>query len=294
MPPAGSGEPNRQARTQYQPRSSIGSPRWASSQSSTPRSPSGPTRRLPRRKSPCTTVWRGAAGRWASSQRSAELEGRERAGRARRAARASRRAGRRRASAARRRRGCGGSRRARRRPGRRAARGPSAHSSSRSSLRAIVSPSRRSITIAGAAERGAVVVGHDRRAPARPAPRPARSSTRLALHARARCSSCPARRRWRISALPIARRRRGRTPRSRGTRRPRGGARSSTVPGSARARRAARSSPAASSASRSPMQPGAQQYWRTVGVRVDAPRRRWGGSRSAGGACRAALPVSPT
>ena len=40
-PPATSDEPKRHARTQNQPRSSSGSPRWTSSQSSTARSPSG-------------------------------------------------------------------------------------------------------------------------------------------------------------------------------------------------------------------------------------------------------------
>ena len=56
----GRGPPKRQAGAQSQPMSSAGSPAWASSQSSTPRRPSGPTRRLPMRKSPCT-VTRGTA-----------------------------------------------------------------------------------------------------------------------------------------------------------------------------------------------------------------------------------------
>ena len=64
--------PNRQELTQIQPRSSIGSPMWASSQSSTARTPSGPIIRLPLRKSPCTN--RGAfgdGGQFCSSQRNA-------------------------------------------------------------------------------------------------------------------------------------------------------------------------------------------------------------------------------
>ena len=70
-PPTRGSAPNRQARTQSHPRSSSGSPRWASSQSSTARRPSGPTTRLPLRKSPWTSVSRPptAAGRWRSSQR---------------------------------------------------------------------------------------------------------------------------------------------------------------------------------------------------------------------------------
>ena len=53
--------------------SSAGSPAWASSQSSTPRRPSGPTSRLPQRKSPCTVTVgpasASASGRWVASQR---------------------------------------------------------------------------------------------------------------------------------------------------------------------------------------------------------------------------------
>ncbi len=54
-PPTGwSMLPNRHDFTQSQPRSSTGSPRCESSQSSTARMPSGPTMKLPLRKSPCT------------------------------------------------------------------------------------------------------------------------------------------------------------------------------------------------------------------------------------------------
>ena len=69
-PATGRSEPNRQARTHSQPRSSIGSPRWASSQSSTAARPSSSTMRLPSRKSPCTTPGSTGGGRWSSSQRS--------------------------------------------------------------------------------------------------------------------------------------------------------------------------------------------------------------------------------
>ena len=55
-----SGRPKRHDFTHSQPRSSTGSPRCASSQSSTARMPSAPTMRLPLRKSPCTSV--GAGG----------------------------------------------------------------------------------------------------------------------------------------------------------------------------------------------------------------------------------------
>ena len=150
--PPGSGEPNRHARTQNQPRSSIGSPRWASSQSRTACSPSGSTSRLPSRKSPWTT--RGSFERRPVRLEPAEARAR-RPGAARRARRA---------------------RRGTARPGRLRS-GPStasvgmrwtaaiaaptcapsraravAHSSSRRSLRAIVSPSSRSTTMPGAAE----------------------------------------------------------------------------------------------------------------------------------------------
>ena len=56
--------PKRQLFTVIQPRSSAGSPRCASSQSSTARTPSGPMIRLPLRKSPCTS--RGALASRAS------------------------------------------------------------------------------------------------------------------------------------------------------------------------------------------------------------------------------------
>ena len=49
--------------------SSAGSPAWASSQSSTPRSPAASTRRLPQRKSPCTVTRGPGSGRCAASQR---------------------------------------------------------------------------------------------------------------------------------------------------------------------------------------------------------------------------------
>ena len=49
--------------------SSAGSPAWASSQSSTPRRPSAPTRRLPQRKSPWTVTRGPGSGRCAASQR---------------------------------------------------------------------------------------------------------------------------------------------------------------------------------------------------------------------------------
>ena len=52
-----------------QPRSCIGSPRWTSSQSSTPRSPSRATMRLPVRKSPCTRPSAEGGGRCAASHR---------------------------------------------------------------------------------------------------------------------------------------------------------------------------------------------------------------------------------
>src|SRR5258708_1908155 len=56
-PPTGlSISPKRQELTQTHPRSSMGSPVCASSQSSTARTPSGPMMRLPWRKSPCTSV----------------------------------------------------------------------------------------------------------------------------------------------------------------------------------------------------------------------------------------------
>src|SRR5262245_3035693 len=54
--------PKRQDFTHSQPRSSTGSPRCASSQSSTARMPSAPTTKLPLRKSPCTSVGRAASG----------------------------------------------------------------------------------------------------------------------------------------------------------------------------------------------------------------------------------------
>ena len=60
--------PNRHAFTHSQPRSSIGSPMWASSQSITAFKPVSPTMRFPRRKSPCTTAARPGAGRWSMSQ----------------------------------------------------------------------------------------------------------------------------------------------------------------------------------------------------------------------------------
>ena len=54
----GRGRRNATVLMQSQPRSCIGSPLCPSSQSSTQRTPSSPTIKLPRRKSPCTTVWR--------------------------------------------------------------------------------------------------------------------------------------------------------------------------------------------------------------------------------------------
>ena len=54
--------------------SSAGSPAWASSQSSTPRRPSGPTRRLPQRKSPCTVTRRPGRGPVRGQPARAELE----------------------------------------------------------------------------------------------------------------------------------------------------------------------------------------------------------------------------
>src|SRR5262249_59324458 len=61
-PTRGSVRPNRHDFTHSQPRSSTGSPRCASSQSSTARIPSGPTTRFPLRKSPWTSSGRGGAG----------------------------------------------------------------------------------------------------------------------------------------------------------------------------------------------------------------------------------------
>ena len=90
-PPAGR-EPKRQARTHNQPRSSTGSPRWASSQSSTAASPWSSTMRLPSRKSPCTTPGSTAevGGRPASAARARRPDG---AGPARRAGRGAGRTG---------------------------------------------------------------------------------------------------------------------------------------------------------------------------------------------------------
>ena len=73
-----SSTPKRHAFTHSQPRSSIGSPRWASSQSSTARTPSGPTTRLPFRKSPWTMRRRRARRLVLASQQQGELEGRVR------------------------------------------------------------------------------------------------------------------------------------------------------------------------------------------------------------------------
>src|ERR1700738_4332648 len=72
-PPTGlSISPNRHELTQTQPKSSMGSPRCASSQSSTARTPSGPMMRLPWRKSPCPSVTSSdGPGSWSASQHSA-------------------------------------------------------------------------------------------------------------------------------------------------------------------------------------------------------------------------------
>ena len=69
-PPTGRAEPNRHALVHSQPRSCRGSPRWVSSQSSTPRSPFSAIIRLPVRKSPWTTVSATGAGWCSRSQRS--------------------------------------------------------------------------------------------------------------------------------------------------------------------------------------------------------------------------------
>ena len=71
-PTSRSSLPNRHMRSVIQARSSIGSPNRTISQSSTARSPSGPTITLPVRKSPWVmTVGAGVAGRWRSSHRMA-------------------------------------------------------------------------------------------------------------------------------------------------------------------------------------------------------------------------------
>ncbi len=290
MPPAGSGDPKRHARTQYHPRSSIGSPRWDSSQSSTPARPSGPTMRLPRRKSPWTTVRRGEAGRCSSSQRRPSSI----AGRGAPSASTSERIS---------------SSWSPPRSGGAASSGipwiaaraaaawsvstsrATAHSSSRSSLRAMVSPSRWSITME-----------------APPSSAPSSSATRVGTGtpwaAAARSSTAspcipgplpivPGRSRWRIrrcgspppagtSAKPKVSREAPPESRRRSTTCPERPTPSST-----------RSRPAASSVSRSPMCTSAQQYFRTVGYGFTAPpplgwisKWRWG--------VPAALPVSPT
>src|SRR6185437_14777189 len=68
-PPTGRTEPNRQALVHSQPRSCRGSPRWVSSQSSTPASPSVAIIRLPVLKSPWTSVSATGAGWCSRSQR---------------------------------------------------------------------------------------------------------------------------------------------------------------------------------------------------------------------------------
>ena len=73
-PPTSPPPPKRQAGAHSHPMSSAGSPAWASSQSSTPRRPSAPTRRLPKRKSPCTVTRGPGAGRCALQPARAELE----------------------------------------------------------------------------------------------------------------------------------------------------------------------------------------------------------------------------
>ena len=77
--------PKRHDFTHNQPRSSTGSPRCASSQSSTARIPSGPTMKLPLRKSPCTSA--GAAGSGGRGRRASAARARTRDG-ARRSRRA--------------------------------------------------------------------------------------------------------------------------------------------------------------------------------------------------------------
>ena len=74
-PPTSARPPKRQAGAQSHPMSSAGSPAWASSQSRTPRRPSGPTRKLPNRKSPWTVTRGPAAGRCRSSQRTPSSSG---------------------------------------------------------------------------------------------------------------------------------------------------------------------------------------------------------------------------
>ena len=147
--------------------SSAGSPAWASSQSSTARSPSGPTRRLPIRKSPWT-VTRCPSGRAVGGQPAhAELERRpdlaepveerERVARTGRGA-----AARRSASGSMRVDGGQGAAALGRERG-----AATAHSSSRSILRGIVSPSRRSTTSQPGARSSAFAQPPRRRAPAR-------------------------------------------------------------------------------------------------------------------------------
>ena len=117
MPPAGSGDPKRHARTQYHPRSSIGSPRWASSQSSTPTQALGADHEVAEAE---VAVDHGAPRRGRAmllEPAQAELHRRQGRAQRRRPASASRRAGRRPAAAGRRPAGSRGSPRGRRRPG---------------------------------------------------------------------------------------------------------------------------------------------------------------------------------
>ena len=225
--------PNRHARTHSQPRSSSGSPRWASSQSSTARSPSGPTTRLPLRKSPWTTVV-GPRRRRAVALEPAEAQLERGVGLARwrRAGRGTgsnwSRAGRGRAP---RRRGrCGGCA-ASASPHCAASSGrAAANSSSRRICRGIVSPSTRSTTIHDAPERrpravAGVVAGTPDRGPGRhdgghrnTVGRRGPQQRRLGGHARGRrgCRVAP--------AAGSAAGRRPRTPTSPATRRPTAGA----------------------------------------------------------------------
>ena len=272
-PPAGSGEPNRHARTQNHPRSSSGSPRWASSQSRTARSPSWSTRRLPRRKSPCTTHGsRPAAAGWppASGTRA------RRRGAARRARRG--------------RRGTAPPGRSSDSPGTAstgmrwmaASAAPTwaprrsravAHSSSRSSFRAIVSPASRSTTIPAlpsTAPSSLATTPRDGHAVLAPPPAAAPAPCRPATPT-PDWPSRPGRSRCRISSCATVRRRRGRTTTSPATPRPTAAA----APRSAhrRQRRAEQDQQRARSSSR-PRSPRARSDRRRRRVRSTSRRRR--------------------